>query len=310
MKKISITGVCGFIGFHAYQKLKDKYDVSGIDVLNPGFEASLKRSKNIPNLRIESAANFLSTERKIPDLVLHLAASTGIKKSAIDPGLYFNNNVLQTFELLENCRKHGVKYLIYASSSSVYESNVDYMSESASSDKQLSFYGTSKKMTEIMIENYCKQFGLIAIGLRFFTVYGSWIRPDMAGYLFMESIRKGTPIKLYNQGEVYRDFTHVSDIVKSIDLLIDRIQYEKSGSHQLFNIGFGNPVSILKFAELIADNMKLPLLFDSHKLPENELIRTHCDTAKLHDYIDFTPEMNIENGVREMVEWYQNQMHE
>ncbi len=307
LKKISITGIAGFIGFHAYQKLKEKYDVNGIDLLQPEMAASKNRSKLIPTFRQDSCANFLDSEVIKPDLVLHLAASTGIKNSNFEPNIYLDNNVFQTFELLEKSRKRGVKYFIYASSSSVYEPVEGIMNENAATENQLSFYGTTKKMMEIMVENYCKQYGMIAIGLRFFTVYGSWIREDMAGFLFMESISKGIPITLYNHGEVQRDFTHVSDIVAAIEMLIEKIEDEKPGSHQLFNIGFGRPVSILNFAELIAKNMKLPLIFESLDLPKNELESTHCDHSKLKDYIGFSPKTNVEKGVEEMVNWYQKQ---
>ncbi|TXI85335.1 MAG: NAD-dependent epimerase/dehydratase family protein [Crocinitomicaceae bacterium] len=310
MKKISITGIAGFIGIHLYQKLKDTYVVTGVDRLNPDAVASVDRSKRIPDCRIDSAGSFLNTESIKPDLVIHLAASTGIRNSIFEPDLYLENNVVQTFQLLEACRKNGVKYVIYASSSSVYEPGLGVMNEQSATEKQLSFYGTTKKISEIMIENYCRQFGLVAIGLRFFTVYGSWIRPDMAGFLFMESIRKGNPIRLYNQGEVFRDFTHVSDVVHAIALLVEKIQSEPSGTHQLFNIGFGTPVSILNYAQVIAKNMKLPLVYDFHNLPENELKLTHCDNSKLTAYIHFTPTVDIEAGVKEMVDWYQDYRNE
>jgi UDP-glucuronate 4-epimerase len=307
LKKISITGIAGFIGFHAYQKLREKYDVNGIDSLQSEITGCKNRSKLIPDFRQDSCANFLDSEVITPDLVLHLAASTGIKNSTFEPNIYLENNVFQTFELLEKCRKRGIKYMIYASSSSVYEPVEGSMNENAATENQLSFYGTTKKMEEIMIENYCRQFGMIAIGLRFFTVYGSFIREDMAGFLFMESIFKGIPITLYNYGEVHRDFTHVSDIVAAIELLIIKIQDEKPGSHQLFNIGFGSPVSILNFADLIAKNMKRPLIFESYDLPKNELESTHCDHSKLRKYIGFSPKTNVEKGVAEMVNWYLKQ---
>lgn len=307
LKKISITGIAGFIGFHAYQKLRENYDVNGIDSLQSEMNGRINRSKLIPDFRQDSCDNFLDSEFIAPDLVLHLAASTGIKNSTFEPNIYLENNVVQTFELLEKCRKRGIKYLIYASSSSVYEPVEGSMSENAATQNQLSFYGTTKKMVEIMVENYCRQYGMIAFGLRFFTVYGSWIREDMAGFLFMESIYKGIPIALYNHGAVQRDFTHINDIVAAIELLIEKIQDEKPGSHQLFNIGFGSPVSILNFSELIAKNMKRPLIFESFDLPKNELESTHCDHSKLKDYVGFSPKMNVEKGVEEMVNWYLSQ---
>jgi UDP-glucuronate 4-epimerase len=239
-----------------------------------------------------------------------LAAETGIAESLINPDLYFNQNVKGTFNVLEQCRKNGVKYLIYASSSSVYEPNLFQMNEESPHNQQLSFYGTSKKMTETMVENYCRQYGMIAIGLRFFTVYGSWTRPDMAAYKFMNAINNDQSIFLYNEGNVYRDFTHVSDIVHSISLLTERIIQEKDGSHKIFNIGYGTPISIIDYAEEIAKKLNKKIVFTSKDLPKNELERTHCDNSKLEKYIKYKPECPLEKGIVEMTDWFKKFKYE
>ena len=301
MKKILITGAAGFIGKHLCEKLSEKHVLFPLDVLIT--EAAKKRMTFLPNLQTASIhSNFIDKQSIKPEVVVHLAAETGISGSLSNPTLYFHQNVEGTFNVLEQCRKNGVKYLIYASSSSVYEPN-EIMPETAPHEKQLSFYGTSKRMTE----NYCRQFGMVAIGLRFFTVYGSWTRSDMAAYKFMTAIDNGNPITLYNEGNVYRDFTHVSDIVASIELLCKKIVTEPEGSHRVFNIGFGAPVSVQKYAELIAKNLDKDLLIEYKSLPSNELTSTHSDTTQLEAYINYKPMCTIEKGIIEMTDWFKEE---
>jgi len=308
MKNILITGIAGFIGFHLQKQLKSNNNIWGIDILKNN--ASKIRAKQISNVLTENiCSDFIAKLPQNPDLVIHLAAETGISGSLTDPALYFRQNVDGTMNVLEQCRKNGIKKLIYASSSSVYEPN-ELMVETAPHDRQLSFYGTSKRMTEIMIENYCKQFGMTAIGLRFFTVYGSWTRPDMAAYKFMKAIDEGKPITLYNEGNVYRDFTHVSDIVASIEKLCKKIDEEATGTHRIFNIGFGQPVSVHEYATLIAHELGKEIQFQTANLPNNELISTHSDTNELQQYIHYQPITNIQGGVKEMVEWFKKERYE
>lgn len=308
MKTIFITGIAGFIGSHLQNELKNQFNIAGIDNLQT--TASKLRAKNIQNQSTVSIhSNFLDDLSLKPEVLIHLAAETGIPGSLKNPSLYFHQNVEGTFNVLEQCRKNGVKYLIYASSSSVYEPNT-IMSEDAPHNQQLSFYGTSKRLTEIMVENYCRQFGMVAIGLRFFTVYGSSTRPDMAAFKFMKAIDSGEPITLYNNGNVYRDFTHVSDIVQSIQLLMNKITEEQLGEHKIFNIGSGLPVSIAKYARLIAENLGKELIVEFKQLPSNELESTHSDTSKLERYIGYKPKCSIEEGIKEMVDWFKNHPYE
>ncbi len=307
---ILITGAAGFIGYHLQRSLTDFYQVQGIDSIVDDSTASKARAKNLSNIYQISIQDAFLSLIETPKVVIHLAASTGISQSLNNPDLYLDNNVRGTFNVLEQCRKNGVKYLIYASSSSVYEPRHSIMNEMSPHDNQLSFYGTSKHMMEIMVENYCRQFGMVAIGLRFFTVYGSWTRPDMAAYKFMQAIEEGNQVTLYNDGNIYRDFTHVSDIVSSIKLLIEKIKTEKTGSHQVFNIGYGNPISVKKYAELIAKNLDKPLKIESKPLPKNELTSTHSDTSKLSSYINYKPIYPIEEGVKEMTDWFRESPYE
>jgi UDP-glucuronate 4-epimerase len=311
MSLIFITGGAGFIGFHLQKQLEGKFDVNAIDLLSPNNKAAIFRSKNLANLvQNDIASNFLDHLNIKPDVLIHLAAETGIAGSLTNPDQYFETNLQGTFNVLEQCRKNGVKYIVYASSSSVYSPNQQLMSEESDTKSQLSFYGTSKKMSEIMIENYCAQFGLTAIGLRFFTVYGSWTRPDMAAYKFMKNIDKGLPINIYNNGNVFRDFTHVSDIVKSIELLIKKIQFEPIGTHKIFNIGLGSPISVLKYATLIADAIGNEPIINFTNLPTNELIATHSNTNQLEQYVQYKPSCKTEDGINEMVAWYKNNKYE
>ena len=305
MSLIFLTGGAGFIGFHLQQHLKSKHSIIAIDLLAENNIAANYRASILGNVKQQNINKaFLDDLSDKPEVLIHLAAETGISGSLTNPQQYFDTNVAATFNVLEQCRKNGVKYLIYASSSSVYAPNQELMMEDSDTNNQLSFYGTTKKMCEVMINNYCNQFGITAIGLRFFTVYGSFTRPDMAAYKFMKAIKNQQPITLFNNGNVLRDFTHVSDIVKPIALLIDKIKTEPLGTHKIFNIGNGTPISIQQYAQLIADNLGETLLSNYQPLPANELPSTHSNTEKLVRYIGYKPSFTIEEGVLEMTNWF------
>jgi UDP-glucuronate 4-epimerase len=311
MAFVLITGGAGFIGYHLQHQLQYKHLVNAIDLINePTSAIKLRKSKLMHVKHADITSNFLDDFDQIPDVIIHLAAETGISGSLTHPQKYFDTNVAGTFNVLEQCRKNGVKYLIYASSSSVYEPNQTVMHEEANTNKQLSYYGTTKKMDEVMVENYCQQFGITAIGLRFFTVYGSFTRPDMAAYKFMQTIENGGEITLYNNGDVFRDFTHVSDVVKSIELLIGKIMQEPTGFHQLFNIGLGKPISVQNYASCIAKYLNKPLHTVSKTLPQNELTSTHSNTQKLQAYINYKPTCSIEEGIEEMTTWFKTNRYE
>lgn len=307
MALVLVTGGAGFIGYHLHLQLLNKHKVVAFDLLNHTNTVKKLRLNNLPKIDDLSIQHpFLTNYNNKPDVVVHLAAETGIAASQSNPEKYFTTNVSGTLNVLEQCRKHGVKNLIYASSSSVYSPNQSIMHEDADTSSQLSFYGTTKKMCETLVSNYCKQHGISAIGLRFFTVYGSYTRTDMAAYKFMTSIQHNEPITLYNNGNVHRDFTHVSDITTSIEKLIAKIIDEEVGSHQIFNIGFGSPVSIGEYAELIAEQLNKPLLITNQTLPANELVSTHSDTAKLQSYLGYKPQCDIKNGIIEMTNWFKS----
>jgi UDP-glucuronate 4-epimerase len=311
MSLVFITGGGGFIGYHLQKKLSDTYQVASIDLLDNPTNCIRSRKKHLTHLTQGNILQpFLSSLLHKPKIVIHLAAETGIAASLKHPEMYFDTNVKGTFNVLEECRKNGVKYLIYASSSSVYSPNQEVMHEDGETNTQLSFYGTTKKMTETMIENYCMQYAITAIGLRFFTVYGSYTRPDMAAYKFMKAINSNHAITLYNEGKVYRDFTHVSDIVHSISLLAEKIIHEPLGTHQIFNIGYGQPISVLDYANKIAVQLNKLVQLQFQTLPENELESTHSDTTKLEQYINYKPKCDIDTGIAEMIDWFKTNDYE
>ncbi|MEY2922143.1 MAG: hypothetical protein RL108_765 [Bacteroidota bacterium] len=311
MSKILITGGAGFIGFHLQQQLKSKHEVKCIDSLRSEKTASIHRASFMQSVyRLDCSDDFSSTLVFQPDIIIHLAAETGVSDSEIFPEKYIKTNIDATFNVLEQARKMGVKYFIYASSSSVYEPNQQIMAETSPTDFQLSFYGTTKKMMEQMVSNYCRQFGMTAIGLRFFTVYGSYTRPDMAGYKFMKGIQNGTPIKQYNHGEVLRDFTHVSDVVHSIELLLTKIANEPLGFHRVFNIGNSSPVTVKKYIQLIAQELNKEPVISDFPLPKNELQATFSDSTNLELYTGYKPSVSIEVGVKEMVDWFKTGAYE
>lgn len=302
--KILITGQAGFIGTHLSQKLSSGHEILGMDLLAKKSAQLRQEHFQLELFKGDINGDFLSQIKEVPDIIIHLAAETGIAGSLHHPDLYFQQNVQGTFNVLEQCRKYGVKHLIYASSSSVYSPQQSIMHEEALHDQQLSYYGTTKRMTELMVDNYTKQFGIKAIGLRFFTVYGSWTRPDMAAYKFMKAIQQKEAITLYNDGDISRDFTHISDIVQSIALMIPNFIKEDIGFHEIFNIGSGQPISVLKYAELIAKNLGKELIIQSAPLPINELKSTYSNTDKLARYVGYQAQCSIEKGIQEMTDWF------
>lgn len=306
---IFLTGGAGFIGFHLQKALKSTFDVRSMDILQDSNVAALARSKNCEHIDTADIRHAFQMPSNT-DVLIHLAALTGIAQSAVQPSSYFDVNVQGTLNVLEQARKNGVTKVIYASSSSVYTPHEGPVNENAPTSNPLSFYGSTKKMSEILVENYCRQFGMTAIGLRFFTVYGSWTRPDMAAYKFMKSIDSNQSITIYQAEQLKRDFTHVSDIVEGIKRLIALLPEMDMGTHELFNIGFGNPVLVKDFATEIAVALKKELHVEHGILPSNEVLSTHADTTKLQQFTGFKPSVSVGEGVKEMVQWFKQNAYE
>lgn len=310
MKKVVITGIAGFIGFHLVKKWCSEYIVYGIDIVDINQDDIRgKRLRTISNYIEYFQADIRDTgalrkvlKRLKPDFIVHLAACTGISQSTILPNLYFDTNVKGFQNLLLIAHELEIKKILYASSSSVYNPGINtQFGEDNDTSSPLSFYGVTKKMNELLAETYSKTFGVNCIGMRFFTVYGSWVRPDMAAWKFMEGIAKQEYIKLYNNGEVFRDFTHISDIVNGISLL------EKNDieGHQIFNIGNNSPVKVRDYLMIISDKIKMKAKIKSQQLPNNELLYTCADITKITEKTGWKPKVSIYDGVAEMTEWFE-----
>lgn len=309
MKKVVITGIAGFIGFHLAKKWYPEYVIYGIDIVNINQDdIRSKRLRALTNdleyfqVDIKDVKTLRKVLKKVkPDFIVHLAACTGISQSTISPDLYFDTNVKGFQNLLQITHELGIKKILYASSSSVYNPNINIQfEENNNTNSPLSFYGVTKKMNELLAESYSKTFGINCIGMRFFTVYGSWVRPDMAAWKFMEGISKQEYIKLYNNGEVFRDFTHISDIVNGISLL----ERNTIKGHQIFNIGNNSPIKVKDYLMIIADKMKMKSKIKNQQLPNNELLYTCADITKITKKTGWKPKVSIDDGVAEMTEWF------
>lgn len=329
-KKILLTGAAGFIGFHLVDDLWSRgYEVVAIDNLQPYPNLSLK-SGRLQNLGIKpdnlleykevttdkctfikadlNDKSFLDDlfEKKSFDLVIHLAAQTGVRYSLERPDVYIQNNINAFQNILDACVKSGISNLIYASSSSVYgkNSSIPY-SEDQVIDSPLSVYAMTKRANELMAFTYSENYGIRTRGLRFFTVYGPWGRSDMAAYIFMESIAKGKEISLFNNGDMIRDFTFVKDVTRSISLISEKLfKGENEPLNITLNIGHSNPISIIDFLEEIEHRMGIKAKINNMPLQPGDVLSTFADVRKLKQYIDFSPETDHKTGIAETVAWY------
>lgn len=329
--KILITGAAGFIGYNLSQKLlKENYKVIGIDNMNAYYEVSLKenRLKQIDSeqfifhkLNLEDREELYKIfEEEQPDVVINLAAQAGVRYSLENPHTYIEANIVGFMNVLEACRHNDVKQLIYASSSSVYGANTSLpFSTSDNIDHPLSLYAATKKANELMAHTYSSLYNLPTTGLRFFTVYGPWGRPDMALFKFTKNIIEGQPIDVYNNGEMMRDFTFVDDIVESISRLVEKPATpnpdwsgknpDPSSSYapyKVYNIGNNSPVKLMDFIEAIEKKVGKKAIKNFMPLQAGDVPATYADVEDLYENIDFRPETSIEDGVGKFVDWYVN----
>jgi len=340
MRKILVTGAAGFIGFHLCRRLADyDFEITGLDNLNSYYSIDLKYGRlkklGISRMSVEGsdANNLIESDRNSNfrflkadlsdrnameslfskssfDVVINLAAQAGVRYSLENPHEYTSSNVEGFLNVLEGCRKQNVDHLIYASSSSVYGANAQIPFNTTDRvDKPVSLYAATKLANEQMAYTYSHLYGIPATGLRFFTVYGPWGRPDMAYYKFAELMRNGKSIDVYNGGDMSRDFTYVDDIVESIHRLIPRppkLNDENLVPTQLFNIGNGSPVNLLEFIEIL--EKKLGITAEKKMMPmqPGDVERTWADVTDLFEYIGYRPQVNIEEGIEEFVEWYRS----
>jgi UDP-glucuronate 4-epimerase len=328
--KILVTGAAGFIGMTASLRLLSRGDqVVGLDNLNDYYDVQLKRDRLArlqvhPNFRFvqldvadRAGVVRLFAEEKF-DRVIHLAAQAGVRYSLQNPHAYIDSNVVGFMNVLEGCRHNEVAHLVYASSSSVYGGNTHMpFSVHDSVDHPVSMYAATKKANELMAHTYSHLFGLPTTGLRFFTVYGPWGRPDMALFLFTKAILEGRPIDVFNHGQMQRDFTYVDDIVEGVIRVTDRVAApspdysaatpDPSTSHapyRVFNIGNHQPVPLMDFISTIEDALGQKAEKNFLPLQDGDVPATYADVKALHDWVDFTPATSIDVGIRNFVQWY------
>lgn len=329
--KILVTGIAGFIGSNLAKKLKEKgHDVFGIDNLNDYYSVELKKDrlskflnnefKNYEiNLEDYEAVKDVFKQEK-PEVVINLAAQAGVRYSLENPFTYIQSNVNGFMSILEACRHNDVKNLIYASSSSVYGANTSLpFSTSDNIDHPISLYAATKKSNELMAHTYSHLFNLPTTGLRFFTVYGPWGRPDMALFKFTKNILNNEPIDVYNNGNMMRDFTYVDDIVEAISRLVERpAQPNKEWSgdnpspdssyapYKVYNIGNNAPVKLMEFIEAIENRTGIEAKKNFMELQAGDVPQTYANVDDLFRDIDFKPQTNIQDGVNNFVDWYMN----
>lgn len=329
---ILVTGVAGFIGFHAARRfLADGWPVLGIDNFNDYYDPRLKRAR-VRELKDQSG--FLLQRCDIADraamsklfaahrydFVVHLAAQAGVRYSLEHPYAYADSNLIGFLNVLEGCRRGGCRHLIYASSSSVYGANKRMpLRTSDNTDHPLSLYGASKKANEVMAHSYASLFGVAATGLRFFTVYGPWGRPDMAMWLFTEAILNGTALKLFNNGRMRRDFTYIDDVTEAVSRLLTQPPPRGSATSEslpdsalskapwrLYNVGNSQPVEVNEVVGLIEEALGRQARRDYLPLQPGDVLETCADCSDLERAVGFRPNTPLKEGVRLFVDWFQS----
>jgi len=328
--KILVTGAAGFIGFHLCKKLsQNNNEVTGIDNLNDYYDVNLKldrlkqleRNKNFNLIRVdikerESIAGIFSDERF--DVVVNLAAQAGVRYSLKNPHAYIDSNIVGFLNILEGCRQSKVKHLVFASSSSVYGANTKMpFSVHHNVDHPVSLYAATKKANELMAHAYSSLYNLPCTGLRFFTVYGPWGRPDMALFLFTKAILHGEPIDVFNYGKMQRDFTYIDDIVEGVVRIIERIPQPDPNwggdnpdtatsyaPYKLYNIGNNNPVELMRFIEVLEDCLGKKAEKNLLPMQAGDVPATYAEVDDLIKDAGFKPAISIEDGIKEFVKWY------
>jgi UDP-glucuronate 4-epimerase len=329
-QKVLVTGAAGFIGFHLTQKLtRLGYHVIGIDNINDYYDVNLKKSR-LEILQKLSGFTFyqadLTNKKQIDELfkkyqfpyVVNLAAQAGVRYSIINPYAYLESNLHGFLNILEACRHNNVQHLVYASSSSVYGANKSMpFSVHHNVDHPLSLYAASKKSNELMAHTYSTLYNLPTTGLRFFTVYGPYGRPDMALFIFTKAIIEGKPIDVYNEGKMKRDFTYVDDIVESIARLVPHIAKPNPSwngmkpdpatsfaPYRVYNIGNNSPVQLMHFIETIEKKLGKKAVKNLMPLQDGDVPETFADVDDLMREVDFKPATSIETGIGNFIDWY------
>ncbi len=317
-----VTGAAGFIGFHLARRLLDEgKHVHGLDSLNSYYDVNLKEArlselKKYKNFSFtcDDVADFdniqtLFAELK-PRIVLHMAAQAGVRHSLTHPADYIGANINGFFSIIEACRHHPVAHLLYASSSSVYGGNIKVpFSEQDNVERPVSLYAATKRSNEMMAHAYAHLFGIPMTGLRFFTVYGPWGRPDMALFIFARAILKGEPIEVYNDGKMQRDFTYVGDAVEATVRLIERPPAMNQSTGQIapariLNIGNHQPVELEQFIALIEKHAGKKAIKVYKPIQAGDVVRTYADVDLLKEVTGFVPQTSLDEGIKAFMDWY------
>jgi UDP-glucuronate 4-epimerase len=332
---VLVTGAAGFIGYHLSRRLLEQgTPVVGFDNVNPYYDPSLKRARIA---QLEAAASATGTPFQLieadledrcavdavfqqhnPKKVVNLAAQAGVRYSIENPAAYIQSNLVGFGHILEGCRHYGVEHLVYASSSSVYGGNTQMpFSEHHSVDHPVSLYAASKKANELMAHTYSHLYRLPATGLRFFTVYGPWGRPDMALFLFTKAMLAGEPIQVFNNGQMVRDFTYIDDIIESLVRLIDKPAapdpaFEAANPdpatswapHRVFNIGNSNPIPLMEFIKALEQALGITAEKQFLPMQAGDVRATAADTAALEAWVGFKPNTLVQEGAARFVAWY------
>jgi UDP-glucuronate 4-epimerase len=330
MSKILVTGAAGFIGADVCMRLLERGDqVVGLDNLNDYYEVSLKEARlarfsdhcnfRFVKMGLEDRASIeaLFEEEKF-DKVVNLAAQAGVRYSLENPHAYIDSNIVGFVNILEGCRHHKIKHLVYASSSSVYGANETMpFSVHDNVDHPLSLYAASKKANELMAHSYAHLYQLPTTGLRFFTVYGPWGRPDMAPILFVKAILEGRAINVFNHGKMRRDFTYIDDIVEGVTRVLDStaesnpdwtgMKPDPASSKapwRIYNIGNSKPVALMDFIKAIEDALGIEAKKNFMPMQAGDVVATSADVQALMDDVGFKPDTPLKNGVKQFVDWY------
>lgn len=309
--KVIVTGTAGFIGFHLAKALLERGDtVIGIDDLNDYYSVKLKQDRNEILKKYENyifyktdIADYEKLKQAFSedvDCVAHMAAQAGVRYSLTNPHAYEKSNIKGFLNILELCRHSKIKNLVYASSSSVYgECKEVPFKEDYQLDKPISLYAATKKSNELMAYNYHHLYKINCIGLRFFTVYGPWGRPDMALYKFVKNIVNGKPIDVYNHGDMKRDFTYITDIIDGVITAIDNTM-----PYEIINLGRGQPQDLMYFIKCVEKALGKTALKNMMPMQQGDVPLTYADTSKAEKLLGYKPKVNIEEGVKKFVEWF------
>ena len=345
-KRLLVTGTAGFIGFHLIRSLLgSKYEIIGLDNINDYYDVDLKYSRlaetgiarkkieynklisstvseqyKFIRLDLEDKDNMVSLFRELKfDRVVHLAAQAGVRYSFTNPDAYVGSNITGFLNILEACRHHPVEHLVFASSSSVYGLNREMpFSVHSPADHPVSLYAASKKSNELMAHSYSHLFGIPVTGLRFFTVYGPWGRPDMSLFIFVKAILEGKPINVHNEGRMERDFTYVTDIVKGVEKVLespavkkDRVEGKmdpaiSSAPYRIYNIGNSKPVRLMDFISVIEEYLGRKAIMNMIPIQPGEVEKTWADVSDLENQFNYAPDTPVREGVKHFIEWYRS----